>query len=185
MSEPYTDPPTEPASEPPAETPPEDLAAEPTEQAEEGLTALQEAERRIANGIPAPNAADFAAAESPAAAQLLAEVALLMAGQPTPPEEAPTKEEFLEARGLEYTEGRTAEDAQGRTNIDVAMLSAEAPPKEMAEQRAEGASHLPQPIVPETMRSLSLEELAQQRVQMTNPGSTMMQTTVAPVETAA
>lgn len=184
MSEPYADPNADPAPSEPTPAP-EVQAAEETEQAQEGLTALGEAERRIANGIAPPNAADFAAAPTPAAAQLLSEVAALMAGAPLPPEEAPTKEEFLEARGLEYTQGQTAQDAQTKQNIEVAMLSAENPPKELAEQRLEGLSHLPAAVVPETMRSLSLEEMGRKRVELTNPGMPLMRTTTAPVETAA
>lgn len=144
-------------------------------------TALAEAQRRIASGEPAPTSADIAAAESPAQAQFLAEIGLLMQGAPPSPEDAPSKDEFIEQHGLEPSEGRTHEDMQARTNLEVALLSAENPPKEIVEQQRQGASHLPSATVPETMRSLSLEELANKRVELTNPGAPLMRTVTEPV----
>lgn len=163
-------------SEPAAESTEPETTEAPTE-----MTALAEAQRRIAEGIQAPTSGDIAAAETGAQAQFLSEVALLMQGAPPPPEDAPSVEEFIEQHGLEPSEGRTHEDMQTRTNLEVAKLTAENAPKEIAEQRLEAMSHLPSATVPETMRSLSLEELATKRVELTNPGMPLMRTTTEPV----
>jgi len=163
------------AKSPPVKAEPVE-APKPTQEIQKGMTPQEEALYRLQEGVPPPNSADFEAAKNPAAAQNLATAALLMGDQPPAPEELETAEEFR-ARYVENTmplegfQGITREDMQQRQNLEVAMISSENPVRELQEQRLEGYSHLPQPVVPESRRSLSLEELGRRKVELGNPGA--------------
>jgi hypothetical protein len=143
--------------------------AKPTEPMQED-TALAEAHRRVAGQIDAPTPADRANAKTPAEAQTISDVATLMGANSDSPaqqeDEAPTTEEFDELHGNVIPAGATPQDMQNRQNAEVARLTSEHPPKEIIQQRKEARSLLPGPVVPETMRSLSLEEMGQQKLEL-------------------